>query len=86
MIRYTDILKMRKALKKAIKIAGGETALAEKLGMIKTTRHGKVIGATRQGVHQWQVAPPHWVLSIEAATGVSRYELRPDIYGKKMPS
>ena len=64
----------QKAIKEAIKRAGGTTALA------------KAIGTSKQNIHIWDVAPPHWCLSIEKATGVSRYNLRPDIYGREMPT
>lgn len=36
---------------------------------------------TGQAISQWIKCPPHRVLQVEAATGVSRYRLRPDIYG-----
>jgi DNA-binding transcriptional regulator YdaS (Cro superfamily) len=57
------------ALQKAIDRAGNPTKL------------GKLIGISRQAVEQWKVVPPERVLAVEKATGVSRYELRPDIYG-----
>ncbi len=52
-----------------IKQAGGVTALADKLGI------------SYQAIQQWQRVPPKHVLTIEALTGVSRYDMRPDIYG-----
>lgn len=66
---------MRLALIKAIKIAGGQCALAEKLGVAQCT------------ISAWvnrnkKAPPPEYVLQIEAMTGVSRYELRPDVFGK----
>lgn len=57
------------ALQKAIDAAGGTSNLAKKLGI------------TRQAVEQWQTVPPKQVLAVEKLTGVSRYDLRPDIYG-----
>lgn len=66
------------ALTQAIEIAGGQAALARALAQ----RTGKPI---RQG-HIWawinrsKRVPPELVLAIEAATGVSRHELRPDLY------
>jgi len=59
------------ALLHAVAQAGGQTALARQL-RIKP-----------QAVHQWMLAgrvPPLRVLAVEAATGVSRKALRPDIY------
>lgn len=60
------------ALKKAIKIAGGFSALGRKLKI------------HRQAVSQWKKAPAERVLSIEAAAGgeITRHDLRPDIYPK----
>ena len=65
----------QKALKEAIKVAGGTTALA------------KALGTSKQAVNAWlhNGLPPEWVLSVEDATGVSRYDLRPDIYRREMP-
>ena len=42
---------------------------------------GDALGITRQAVEQWPHVPPKHVLRVEALSGVSRYELRPDIYG-----
>lgn len=62
------------ALKKAIDAAGGNTALAARLGI------------SRPAVAQWTVCPPLRVLQIEALTGVSRHELRPDLYPTALDS
>ena len=48
---------------------GGVSALATALGV------------SRQAVSQWSRCPPSQVRMIEKLTGVTRYELRPDIYG-----
>ena len=59
----------KKALEEAIRRAGSRYALA------------KAIKITTQSIYQWgDKAPAERVLDIEAATGVSRYALRPDIY------
>jgi len=55
-------------LERAIEGAGGQAALA------------KAIGVTAQAVSQWDEVPPLRVLQVERASGVSRYELRPDLY------
>lgn len=60
---------MTDALKSAIKAAGGTIKLAAHLGI------------TRQAVEQWTCVPAERVLAVERFTGVSRYQLRPDIYG-----
>lgn len=59
------------ALKRAKKIAGGDTALADLIGRISP-----------QGVNQWKICPPGRVLAVEKVTGVSRHELRPDVFGE----
>jgi DNA-binding transcriptional regulator YdaS (Cro superfamily) len=61
-----------KALRKAIKAAGGQVRLARRIGIGQTavsnwlTKRGKV--------------PAERVLAVEGASGVPRHELRPDIY------
>jgi DNA-binding transcriptional regulator YdaS (Cro superfamily) len=40
----------------------------------------KRIGITPQALSQWEVVPPLRVIAVERATGVSRSELRPDLY------
>lgn len=59
------------ALRRAVARAGSQTALA------------RLLGVTQQAVSQWLVQgrpPASHVLPIERATGVSRHELRPDLY------
>lgn len=62
------------ALKRAIEICGGVTALANR------------ISVSQPVVSMWlkrgQI-PPERVLAIESATGVSRHDLRPDIYPRE---
>lgn len=57
------------ALEKAIKDAGGVAAL------------GRALGLSSQAISQWDRCPVERVLAVETASSVSRYELRPDIYG-----
>jgi DNA-binding transcriptional regulator YdaS (Cro superfamily) len=59
-----------KPIERAVEVAGGQQALAEKLGV------------KYQAVQKWirGVVPAERVLAIEEATGISRHELRPDIY------
>ncbi len=62
------------ALQRAIETAGGQTALA---GMI---------GKTQGHISKWlerEYIPAEVVLPIERATGVSRHDLRPDLYPKE---
>ena len=58
----------KEALKRAIDAAGGLTKLAEPLGISK------------QAVSQWDEVPPLRVLAVERISGVSRHDLRPDLY------
>lgn len=60
------------AIEKAIEVAGGLSALASKLGIKPPS------------VYEWKArgrVPAERVLDVESATGVTRYELRPDIFG-----
>lgn len=57
------------ALALAIARAGGVTALAKELEI------------TPAAVSQWEVCPIARVRAVERLTGVSRAELRPDVYG-----
>ena len=65
---------MTAATLRAIELAGGPAALADQ------------IGASRQLVAYWKRAGrigPKWVLKVEEAiqARVTRYQLRPDVYG-----
>lgn len=48
--------------------ANGNTALAA------------VLGITAQALSQWTRVPAHRVIAVEAATGIHRARLRPDLY------
>ena len=56
-------------LEEAIRAAGGVGALARKIGIAQPS------------VSNWSRVPAERVLSVEAATGVQRTVLRPDLYG-----
>jgi TorA maturation chaperone TorD len=58
-------------LDEAIRVAGGVGALARKIGI------------SQPSVSNWARVPAERVLSVEAATGVSRVILRPDLYGEQ---
>jgi TorA maturation chaperone TorD len=55
-------------LQQAIRAAGGVTELARRIGVLQPS------------VSNWSRVPSERVVSVEAATGVSRQELRPDLY------
>ncbi|WP_090964820.1 YdaS family helix-turn-helix protein [Aureimonas phyllosphaerae] len=59
---------MRDALRRAIRKAGGPSVI------------GLAAGISQQAVGQWEICPPLRVLIVERCSGVSRYELRPDLY------
>lgn len=64
--------RMDSALERAIKAAGGPAALA------------RICSQHPQAVSRWRregQPPAKHCLAIEAATGVTRYELRPDVFG-----
>lgn len=48
------------------------------------TAFGQLCGVSQQAVAKWMKGrkplPAEHVLTVEAATGISRHELRPDIY------
>jgi DNA-binding transcriptional regulator YdaS (Cro superfamily) len=67
------------ALEQAIVIAGGQTALAEKLSDLT----GKKVGQSM--ISMWLYrgrVPPEWVILVETAVNgkVTRCDIRPDLY------
>ncbi len=61
---------MQRAIENAVQNEGSRARVAGRLGI------------TRQAMDQWDKVPAKHVLVMEILSGVSRYELRPDIYGK----
>ena len=59
---------------KAVRAAGGPTALANALGI------------KMESIYSWTRIPAERVFGVEAATGISREELRPDLYRKPDPA
>jgi len=59
-------------LKEAITAAGGISELARRIGI------------SQPSVSNWSRVPAERVLSVEAATGVTRAVLRPDLYGEPL--
>lgn len=62
---------MNQITKTAIQKAGGPAAVSRECNL------------SRQAVAKWDEIPPKHVLAIERLSGISRHELRPDIYGPK---
>lgn len=61
-----------RALHRAIDALGSQTAMARLLSVSQPS--------VWRWVHKGQALPPEHVLAVEAATGVSKHALRPDIY------
>lgn len=59
------------ACKKAVKKIGG------------FTRTGRALGITPQAVYKWEVVPLDWLDQIIKLSGLTKFDLRPDIYGVK---
>jgi DNA-binding transcriptional regulator YdaS (Cro superfamily) len=57
------------ALNEARIASGGSSAIARALDL------------TPQAVSQWRAVPAERVLDVERISGVSRYRLRPDVFG-----
>lgn len=74
-------MKELKALERAVELAGGQTALAEKCAVIARRKCSQ--GHVWSWLNRTKRVPPEWTLPVEQVTGVSRYELRPDIYGQQ---
>jgi DNA-binding transcriptional regulator YdaS (Cro superfamily) len=53
----------------AIKAAGSASELARRLNI------------SFQAIQQWKKIPAERVVAVEAATGIPRQQLRPDLYG-----
>lgn len=72
MVRSMDLELTRAAINRAVKAAGNQTRLVHALGL-----------SGQPNVTKWLkrgLMPAKWVLKTEALTGVSRHDLRPDIY------
>jgi len=61
-------------LDEAIRVAGGVGALARKIGI------------SQPSISNWGRVPAERVLAVEAATGVDRSVLRPDLYSERHPN
>ncbi len=64
-----------KPIERAVKNAGGIYKLAKQLNVL----HARIWN----WVHRGDPVSPDLCIRIEEATGVSRYDLRPDVFGAK---
>ena len=55
-------------VKRAVAAAGGAAAL------------GVALGISSQAISQWSRIPSDRIIAVEAASGIPRDELRPDLY------
>lgn len=60
------------SLEEAIRVAGSQSELARQIGVAQAS--------VWKMLHKAHRASAEFVLKIEAATGVSRHDLRPDLY------
>lgn len=72
---------MKEAFEQAIQKAGGQSELSRKLGTFGITLSQQMIS---HHLRSSGLCPAEMVLKIEALTGVSRHELRPDVFGPKV--
>ncbi|MDX0522994.1 transcriptional regulator [Sinorhizobium medicae] len=61
---------MIEIVERAAEKAGGVVSLA------------RVLGIKHTALYSWSRVPAERVLDIERVTGISRHELRPDVFGK----
>ncbi|WP_320188887.1 YdaS family helix-turn-helix protein (plasmid) [Agrobacterium rosae] len=54
---------------------------AEKVGGVVSLANG--LGIKHTSLHNWTRVPAERVLEFERLTGISRYDVRPDVYGPK---
>lgn len=66
---------MEHAVEIAKSKAGGAAGLAKAISEATGDR------ISSQAVSQWRTVPAARVLTVERITGISRHELRPDLYG-----
>jgi len=79
---------MEKSLKKALEDLGPRSGQLEKalkmalvaIGPGAKTRIAEEIGQTRAAVSQWKIVPLKHIIPVERLSGISRRELRPDMF------
>lgn len=61
-----------------------ENTLNDLVATVGSYRLARLIGVKHPTIHSWIRAgrvPAKRVLAVEKATGISRYDLRPDVFG-----
>lgn len=71
MLEFSTMSDRKEALDRAIKAVGGLAGLATPLGI------------SMQAISQWEEVPPLRVLAVERVSGISRHDLRPDLYPRE---
>lgn len=64
------------AFSRAVRLAGGQAPLARMVGCTQ--------GAVWQRLNAGKPISEKWVLKAEAGTGVSKHDLRPDLYPREV--
>lgn len=70
------------ALEMAVSLAGGQSALARQLA---TDDRPIKQGHVWAWLNRDRQIPPEFCLRVEALTGISRHDLRPDVFGPASP-
>jgi DNA-binding transcriptional regulator YdaS (Cro superfamily) len=68
-------------LSRAKSVANGPVGLAAMLNAANPARK-----LTPQAISQWKRVPADRAIDVEAVTGVSRHDLRPDVFGPSKAS
>ncbi|WP_416311149.1 transcriptional regulator [Pseudomonas sp. W03] len=72
---------MKKAFERAISEAGGQSELSRKLAVFGVHLSQQMLS---HHLRSSGLCPAEVVLKVEALTGVSRHDLRPDVFGPKV--
>ena len=62
-------------------MADFQTLISGKRGL--RSQVARDLGITHGAVSQWRAVPAERVLEVERVTGISRHDLRPDIYPRE---
>jgi DNA-binding transcriptional regulator YdaS (Cro superfamily) len=76
MLSYGMMANQKSLIERVKTEFGGAVGLATKLSATNPQRP-----ITSQAISQWKQVPAGRVLEIETLTGISRHDLRPDVFG-----